>query len=130
MKKILPFLLILTLSSCDMISAIKNVAVEGWYKIVGESIVGNWTTTINLKGGNVVDVYYEFNFDGTGKMVGKSGINKEERSFTWIREGDIIYLHSYGESKVGEVEIISINRKKMILQFKGEKEKLFLNRID
>ena len=112
-----------------MISAIKTVAVEGWYQIVGESIVGNWTTTIKSKGGATMNVYYEFNFDGTGKLSAKAGYKSEEHLFTWVREGDVIYMHSDKESEVGEAEIISISRNKMVLQFKGEKEKYFFTRI-
>ena len=127
MKKILLFLLVVTLSSCGLVGDTKNSTRSEAEKI--QALVGDWHTIIKSRKGSF-DVYLNLRQDGTGRMWGKSGSERRDESFNWSSNGNSIYLHSKKQRGVGEFLILSIDNNSMVLHPKGEPddEKLFFTR--
>ena len=122
-------LLVLSLYSCDSFSKQSSEQNNSENTELSSNdnsdIIGSWSLSNPPKN---VTVDFKFNSDGTLVMHGveqpKLGIIPEEKNIncSWSKNGNIVYITTPGESKVGVMEILSLDSKSLVAHFKGEPE--------
>lgn len=95
-------------------------------------IIGVWNLTNPSE--EMKKVEFTFNSDGSFVLYGvkkglgifdEEGEEKNIKGF-WSMNGDRIYLTTPGESEVGIIEILSLDKKSLVIHFKGEPQKEIL----